>query len=155
MEPIVLQLMEPNCKAIHARAYTVPRSADYRLQAEQGNYRIGGHWSPWIRLFLWMDFHISIICNSKEIFYCWNIECHPYPIPKIENRDKIRSIEGVSFASALDLNMGYYQIKLDADAQKICAIVFQWHMEKYKCKRKPMGIKIAFSVMFFKKSCLT
>jgi hypothetical protein len=35
------------------------------------------------------------------------------------------------FASALDLNMGYYHIKLDADAQKLCTIVFPWYMEKY------------------------
>jgi hypothetical protein len=40
----------------------------------------------------------------------------------------IRSMEGVSFASALELNMGYYHIKLDhdADAQKLCTIVFPW-----------------------------
>jgi hypothetical protein len=31
----------------------------------------------------------------------------------------IRSVEGFTFASALDLNMGYYHIKLDADAQKL------------------------------------
>jgi hypothetical protein len=30
----------------------------------------------------------------------------------------IRSMEGFTFAPALDLNMGYYHIKLDADAQK-------------------------------------
>jgi hypothetical protein len=30
----------------------------------------------------------------------------------------IRSTEGVSFTSGLDINMDYYQIKLDADAQK-------------------------------------
>jgi hypothetical protein len=40
----------------------------------------------------------------------------------------IRSMEGFTFASALDLNMGYYHIKLDADAQKLCTIVFPWHM---------------------------
>jgi hypothetical protein len=57
-----------------------------------------------------------------------------------------------TFASALDLNMGYYHIKLDADAQKLCTIVFPWHMGKYKYKRLPMGIKIA--QMFFKASCL-
>jgi dihydroorotate dehydrogenase len=55
----------------------------------------------------------------------------------------IRSMEGFTFASALDLNMGYYHIKLDADAQKLCTIVFPWHMGKYKYKRLPMGIKIA------------
>jgi hypothetical protein len=38
----------------------------------------------------------------------------------------IRSMEGFTFASSLDLNMVYYQIKLDADAdaQKLCTIVF-------------------------------
>jgi hypothetical protein len=41
-------------------------------------------------------------------------------------------MEGFTFASALDLNMGYYHIKLDADAQKICTIVFSWIMGKYK-----------------------
>jgi hypothetical protein len=47
------------------------------------------------------------------------MQCHPFPIPKIGDTDMIRSMEGFTFASALDLNMGYYHIKLDADAQKI------------------------------------
>jgi hypothetical protein len=42
--------------------------------------------------------------------------------------------------------MGYYHIKLDADAQKLCTIVFPWHTEKDKYKRLPMGIKIASDV---------
>jgi hypothetical protein len=56
----------------------------------------------------------------------------------------IRAMEGFTFASALDLNMGYYHIKLDhhADTQKLCTIVFPWNMVKYKYKRLPMGIKI-------------
>jgi hypothetical protein len=48
--------------------------------------------------------------------------------------------------SALDLNMGYYYIKLDTDAQKLCTILFPWHIEKYKYKCRPMGIKIAHDV---------
>jgi hypothetical protein len=32
MEPISLQLMNPNCKPIHARAYTVPRSVEQQSQ---------------------------------------------------------------------------------------------------------------------------
>jgi dihydroorotate dehydrogenase len=66
---------------------------------------------------------------------------HPFPIPNIGKADMIRSMEGFIFASALDLNMGYYHIKLDADAQKLCTIVFPWG--KYKYRRSPMGIKIA------------
>jgi hypothetical protein len=65
----------------------------------------------------------------------------------------IRSMEGFTFAPALDLNMGYYHIKLDAGAQKLCTIVFPWHMGKYKYKRLPIGIKIARVLMFFKTSC--
>jgi hypothetical protein len=42
----------------------------------------------------------------------------------------IRSMEGFTFASALDLNMGYYHIKLDDDAQKLFTIVFPWYMGK-------------------------
>jgi hypothetical protein len=64
-----------------------------------------------------------------------------------------RSLEEFSFASALDLNMGYYHIKLDADAQKLCTIVLPWGTYKYK--RLLMGIKIAWFLMFFKTSCLS
>jgi hypothetical protein len=53
----------------------------------------------------------------------------------------IRSMEGFTFSTALDLNMGYYHIKLDADAQKLCTIIFPWG--KYKYKGLSMGIKIA------------
>jgi hypothetical protein len=62
-------------------------------------------------------------------------------------------MEGFTFASALDLNMGYYHIKLDADAQKLCTIVFPRKTGKYKYKRLPMGIKIAWFLMCFKTSC--
>jgi hypothetical protein len=39
-------------------------------------------------------------------------------------------MEGFTFASVLDLNMGYYHIKLDDDAQELCKIVFSWNMGK-------------------------
>jgi hypothetical protein len=57
------------------------------------------------------------------------LKCQTFPIPKIGKTDMIRSVEGFTFASALDLNMGYYHIKLDIDAQKICTIVFPRHIE--------------------------
>jgi hypothetical protein len=51
-------------------------------------------------------------------------------------------MEDYSFASEIDLNMGYYHIKLDADSQKLCTIVFTWG--KHKCKRLRIGIKISW-----------
>jgi hypothetical protein len=42
----------------------------------------------------------------------------------IGQADMIHSMEEFIFASALDLIMSYYHIKLDTDAQKLCTIVF-------------------------------
>jgi hypothetical protein len=65
----------------------------------------------------------------------------------------IRPLEGFTFASAFYLNMDNYHIKIDVDFQKQCTIVFPWG--KYKYKRSPMDIKIAWFLMFFKTLCLS
>ena len=49
------------------------------------------------------------------------------------------------YATALDLNMGYYTSRLDSDASRICTIFFTWG--KYSYKRLPLGI--ADSPQFF------
>jgi hypothetical protein len=46
--------------------------------------------------------------------------------------------EGFTFATALELNMGYYTNRLDPDASKFCTIIFPWG--KYTYKQLPMGI---------------
>ncbi len=51
----------------------------------------------------------------------------------------MQELEGFSFATALNLNMGYYTIRLDPDASKICTIIFPWE-KKYSIKQLPMGI---------------
>jgi hypothetical protein len=40
IEPISLQLMDPNCKPIYARAYTVPRSVEQQLQQSKEIVRL-------------------------------------------------------------------------------------------------------------------
>jgi hypothetical protein len=60
----------------------------------------------------------------------------PFPIPKIST--VLQEIGGFSYATALDLNMGYYTIRLNPDASKICTIIFPWG--KYSYKRLPIGI---------------
>ena len=59
----------------------------------------------------------------------------PYPIPKISTT--LQELEGFTYATALDLNMGYYTIRLDPTASKMCTIIFPWG--KYSYKRLPMG----------------
>ena len=60
----------------------------------------------------------------------------PFPLPKIST--VLQELEGFTFATALDLNMGYYTIRLDPDASRICTIIFPWG--KYSYKRLPMGV---------------
>ncbi len=50
----------------------------------------------------------------------------------------LQELEGFTFVTALDLNMGYYTIRLDPDASEICTIIFPWG--KYSYKQLPMGI---------------
>jgi hypothetical protein len=60
----------------------------------------------------------------------------PFLIAKLST--VLQEIEGFSFLTALDLNMGYYIIRLDPDASKICTINFPWG--GYSYKQLPMGI---------------
>jgi hypothetical protein len=60
----------------------------------------------------------------------------PFPIFKISTL--LQEIKRFSYATALDLNMGYYTIRLDPDASKICTIIFPWG--KYSYKRLPIDI---------------
>ena len=96
------------------------------------DFILNGHPQPFL-----LNGTIRLISDFRKLNS--SLKRHPFPIPKIG--DMIRSMEGFTFATALDLNMGYYHIKLDADAQRLCTIIFPWG--KYKYKRLPMGIKIA------------
>ncbi len=71
----------------------------------------------------------------------------PFPIPNIST--VLQVLEGFTFATALDLNMGHYTIQLDLDASKICTIIFPWGMYSY------LGLLIALQVhqTFFRQRC--
>eukprot|EP00957_Ditylum_brightwellii_P093013 7081936-Ditylum_brightwellii.AAC.1 len=48
-------------------------------------------------------------------------------------------MEGITYATSLDLNMRYYHIKISPKSSVLCAIVLPWGKDKYlKC---PMDIK--------------
>ena len=74
----------------------------------------------------------------------------PYPIPKIA--DVLQKIEGLEWATSLDLNMGYYTVHLDPYSQKLCTIVTPWG--KYQYLRLPMGVNVSPDVFQEKMSNL-
>jgi hypothetical protein len=60
----------------------------------------------------------------------------PYPIPKIST--SLQELEGFTYVTALDLNMGYYTIRLDPMAVEMCTNIFLFG--KYSYLRLPMGM---------------
>ena len=64
------------------------------------------------------------------------IKRQPFPLPKIQ--DLMLKLEGFSYATSLDLNMGYYHIELDMFSKELCTIVLPWG--KYEYQRLPMGL---------------
>eukprot|EP00804_Cyclotella_cryptica_P022064 CCRYP_000970-RA/>CCRYP_000970-RA protein AED:0.40 eAED:0.44 QI:0/0/0/1/0/0/2/0/349 len=77
---------------------------------------------------------VWVVSNFREVNK-WVVR-KPFPIPKIST--VLQELEGFTYVTALDLNMGYYTIRLDPDASKICAIIFPWG--KYSYLRLPMGV---------------
>ncbi len=73
------------------------------------------------------------ISDFRELNKC--IVRKLYLIPKISTI--LQELEGYTYATALDLNMGYYTIRLDPTASEMCTIIFPWG--KYSYKRLPMG----------------
>ena len=58
-----------------------------------------------------------------------------YPNPKISTM--LQELEGFPYVTALDLNMGYYTIRLGPAASEMSTIIFPWG--KYSHKRLSMG----------------
>jgi hypothetical protein len=80
------------------------------------------------------DNTIWVVSDFREINK-WIVR-NPFPIPKIST--VLQELEGFTHATALDLNMGYYTIRLDPDESKICTIILPWG--KYSYLRLPMGV---------------
>jgi hypothetical protein len=52
----------------------------------------------------------------------------------------LQQLAGFYFATALDLNMGYYIIRLDPDASKICTIIVP--REKYSTSNYQWALQV-------------
>jgi hypothetical protein len=76
---------------------------------------------------------VHTISDFRELNKC--IVRKPYPIPKINTT--LQELEGFTHATTLDLSMGYYAIRLDPTAARMCTIIFPWG--KYLYQRLPMG----------------
>jgi hypothetical protein len=71
---------------------------------------------------------VRFISDFRELNKC--IVRKPYLIPKISTI--LQKLEGFTYATALDLNMGYYTIRLDPTASEMSTIIFPWGKYSYE-----------------------
>ena len=73
------------------------------------------------------DITVHFISDFREVNK--QLVRKPFPKPKIST--VLQELEGFTFATALDLSMGYDTIQLDPGASKICTITFPWGNYSY------------------------
>ncbi len=141
LPPVSFELKE-SMKPYHGRPYPIP----YKHKAILMKYikwlwNIGvlvwqpsSRWAFLTFIILKKDSTVDTISDFRELNKC--IVRKHYLIPKISRM--LQELEGFTYATALDLNMGHYTIRLDPTASKMCTIIFPWG--KYSYKRLPMGL---------------
>ena len=126
----------------HAKPFPVPKAYELTLRKEVERLcKLGiikkvnrSEWAAPSFIIPKKDQTVRFINDFRELNK--RIRQVPYPIPKIS--DVMLKLEGFQYATSLDLNMGYYHIKLDPESAKLCTLVFPWG--KYEMQALPMGL---------------
>ena len=140
-EPVSFELKE-DAKPFAGRAFPVPHIHLETLKKEVERlceigvleWQPASEWASPTFIIPKKQGTVRFISDFREVNK--RLKRKPFPIPKIAH--VLQELEGFTYATQLDLNMGYYTIRLDPDASKICTIILPWG--KYSYKRLPMGI---------------
>jgi hypothetical protein len=140
-KPVSFQLKE-GASPYHGRAFPVPKIHTETLIKEVNRLvqlvvlerQPASEWARTLFIMQKKNKTVHFLSNFWEVYK--RLLRQPFPIPKISM--VLQELEGFTFATALGLNMGYYTIRLDPDASRICTVIFPWG--KYSYKRLQMGI---------------
>jgi Reverse transcriptase (RNA-dependent DNA polymerase) len=134
--------LQPDAKPYHAKAFPIPQAymATLKMEVEQP-CKVGvlrqvnqSEWEAPTFIIPKKDGSVQFISDFCKLNK--RIKRKPYSIPKIQ--DMLLKLEGFQWATSLDLNMGYYHIKLSPFSKRLCTIVLPWG--KYEYQRLPMGL---------------
>ena len=134
--------LKADAKPYHARAFPIPKCYELTLRQEVDRLvKIGvlkkvnrSEWAAPTFIIPKKDNTVRFLSDFRELNK--RIKRQPFPLPKIQ--DLMLKLEGFSYATSLDLNMGYYHIELDTFSKELCTIVLPW--AKYEYQRLPMGL---------------
>ena len=143
-EPVDIPLQE-DAKPYHARAFPVPHIHEATFKKDLDRLvSIGvltkvnrSEWAAPAFIIPKKDGRVRFVTDFRRLNK--QIKRSPYPLPHI--KDMLLKVSHFSYATALDLVMGYYNITLSDDAKKICTITTPFG--KYEYNRLPMGVSIA------------
>ena len=129
-DPVDLELKDPDCTPHHSRPYPVPHSQEQKLRDEVQrlcDYNVlrkvnRSEWASPMFTILKPDLSLRSLADLRELNK--RIKRKPFPLPKIN--DMLQKLEGFQYATSLDLNMGYYHIKLTPNASRLCTVVLPW-----------------------------
>ena len=111
--------LKPDAKPFHGRPYPVPQIHKETLRKEVDRMvEIGilkrqaeSEWASPSFIIPKSNKTVCFISDFRELNK--RLVRKPWPLPKIT--DTLQELEGFTFASQLDLNMGSYTIRLDPD----------------------------------------
>ncbi|GKY94846.1 hypothetical protein MPSEU_000449600 [Mayamaea pseudoterrestris] len=139
--PVDFELKE-GAQPYHARPYNIPQVHEATLRKEVARLcdlgvlrRSGGsEWAAPTFIIPKKNGTVRFISDFRRLNNL--VKRKPFPIPHIQ--DTLLKLGGFTYATSLDLNMGYYTIRLSPAASQLCTIVLPWG--KYEYCRLPMGV---------------
>ena len=140
--------LQKGVQPYHARPYPVPKAYEATLKQEVERLCRAGvlrkvnrsEWAAPTFIIPKKDKTVRFISDFRELNK--RLRRKPYPIPKIQ--DLLLKLEGFTYATALDLNMGYYHIELSPSSKALCTIVLPFG--KYEYQRLPMGLSSSVDI---------
>ncbi len=140
LPPISFELKQ-GAKPYHGRLYPIPKIHKAILMKEINclvliwvlKWQPSSNWASPSFIIPKKDYTVPTVSDFRELNK--HFVRKPYPIPKISTT--LQELEGFTYATTLDLNIGYYTIRLNPTAAKMCTIIVPWG--KY---RKRRGIRI-------------
>ena len=127
--PVHLDL-KPDAKPYHSHAFPIPQSVRATTKKEIDRLEAIGvlkkqydsEWAAPMFVQKKKTGDVRVLVDFRRLNDC--ILRKPFPLPKIA--DLLQTLTGFTYATAIDLSMGYYHIPMDETSQKLCSMVLPW-----------------------------
>ena len=153
--PLDLEL-KPGADPVYCRPYPIPRSQEAMFKKEVDRMVNLGILKPTFDS-PWGSPSFGIPKKNGSMRFVTDLRQvnkrvvrKPYLIPKVS--DIFTRLNGFTYATALDFNMGFYHVPLSQRSQQICTTVLPFG--KYSYERMPMGLLISPDVFQYRMDAL-